>query len=172
MITSLIVISLAFTWLLYESDWMRVRLPVGAIKESIKTIKLWQFSYHDKVGISQQSHAQAPYYNPQRDNTILMLNVGITEPVCGWDWILNHEHPIIENHIEIIAHNCKHTITLCDNPEVDYGRIMKDVCSIAFKANIRPKNGRKPHRKGQTFNPNYHLDSNRIFRAHGMAEVK
>ena len=31
MIGTLIVFAIAFTWLLYESDWMRIRLPVGKI---------------------------------------------------------------------------------------------------------------------------------------------
>ena len=155
MIVSLVVIALAFTWLLYESDWMRVRLPIG---KSIKTIKLWQYRENGQYGITHidPSPTLNGYRWPPGKTQYQLFSVGITEPICGWDWILNHEHPIITNRIEITAHNCKHTVTLCDNPDVDYGRIMKEACSIAFKANIRPKNGRKPKRsKGLTFNPNY-----------------
>lgn len=171
MIPSLIVISLAFTWLLYESNWMRVRLPVGAMAqvEQIKTVRLnyiMDEMYSKHYGFSNEFGScgkyeqclifqdSSSYYDKAQR---MYLAVGLTEPVCGWDWILNHEHPIIENHIEILAHNCKHTITLCDNPEVDYGRIMKDVCQVAFKPNIRRRNGHKPNKRRArlTFNPNY-----------------
>jgi len=138
MLPCLAVVGLAFIWLLYESDWMRVRLLVGCTKEPTKTIRLYQGS--------------------------ISLNVGLDEPICGWDWLLSHEHPIIENHIEIIAHNCKHNIHLCNNPSVDYGRIMKDICSTAFKANIRRKNGHKPNKRKArlTFNPNYKLATSKV----------
>ena len=165
MIISLVVVALAFVWLLYESDWMRIRLPVGAlpINEPIKTIKLNYMvdTMYGKHEGSSRTYKQtliyqesSSYYDKARR---MYLAVGIEEPVCGWDWILNHEHPIVKNTISITAWNCKHTINLCDNPEVDYGRIIKDVCSIAFKPNLR-KNGHKPkHKKGKTFNPNYKL---------------
>jgi len=158
MIASIIAISLAFLWLLYESDWMRVRLPVGANKEPIKTVRIWQYHRNGNCGITNHKDYN-PYRITRNDIAVLPFHAGIEEPICGWDWILSHEHPIIENHIEILAHNCKHTITLCDNPEVDYGRIMKDVCTIAFKATMRRKNGHKPNRRkaSLTFNPYYTL---------------
>jgi len=157
MIPSLVVIGLAFTWMLYEADWMRVRLPVGAIKESAKTIRIWQYHKNGIYGITNRSETYSPYHITRNDMAISPFHAGITEPICGWDWLLNHEHPIVEYKIALQAHGCKSTITLCDNPEVDYGRIIKEVCSIALKANIR-RNGHKPKKhKGETFNPYYTL---------------
>ena len=153
------IIVSAFVWLFYESNWMRVRLPVGAIKQPIKTIKLRQvtdhrFMAHGTVKYYGLTHNDYRSWYNKHDGDLL-FHAGIEEPVCGWDWLLNHEHPIIENRIEIQAHNCKHSIHLCDNPEVDYGRIMKEVCQVAFKSKIR-RNGHKPKKhKGCTFNPNY-----------------
>jgi len=165
MVPCLIFIILAFIWLLYESNWMRIRLPVGASKEMHKTIRLWKFSYTEHIkgtpylGISNQPIAQNPYSIPKRGNSISLFSAGITEPICGWDWLLTHEHPIIENRIEIIAHNCKHNIHLCDNPNIDYGRIMKEICQIAFKNNPGRKSRHKVNKRkaGLTFNPNYKL---------------
>lgn len=155
MIPSLIVIGLAFTWMLYEADWMRVRLPVGAIKPT-KAIKLYYYRHGE--GFSQVNPEIQHYHSlDKRNPKDFMFHAGITEPICGWDWLLNHEHPIVEYKIMLQAHGCKSTITLCDNPGVDYGRIIKEVCSIALKANIR-RNGHKPKKhKGETFNPYYTL---------------
>ena len=170
MIPCVISIGLAFLWMLYESDWLRIRLPVGASKP-VKTIRIWQCNYTDHIkgtsytGFTNNERNQNPYWVfKNKDTSINLFNVGITEPVCGWEWLLNHEHPIIENRIEIIAHNCKHSIHLCDNPEVDYGKILKEACTIAFKTNIRPKNGHKPNRRkaSLTFNPNYKLKTKKV----------
>ena len=166
MIPCVISISLAFLWMLYESDWLRIQLPVGASKP-VKTIRIWQYRNNGTVGITQREH-YSPYRLTKNDSLAMAFNAGITEPVCGWDWLLNHEHPIIENRIEIIAHNCKHSIHLCDNPEVDYGKILKEACTIAFKTNIRPKNGHKPNRRkaSLTFNPNYKLKTKKVAKRH------
>jgi len=43
MLGCLITVIMAFGWLLYESDWLRVRLIVGAISQLIKTIDISGF---------------------------------------------------------------------------------------------------------------------------------
>ena len=135
---------------------MRIRLPIGAIKP-IKTIRVYQYRNNGTYGISQREN-YSPYHLSRNDVLVLPFHAGITEPICGWDWLLNHEHPVAEYKITLQAHGCKSTITLCDNPSVDYGRIMREVCKLAFKPNIRRNgNGHRKLKKGQTFNPNYNL---------------
>jgi len=150
MIPSLIVITLALTWLLYESDWLRIRLLIGAATPANKTIRLYRHKGRGPVGFSRNETA----YLSRRTDVI--FSPAITEPICGWEWLLNHNHPLVEYQIQITAWNCKNTIHLCDNPNVDYSRIMKDVCKLAF---AKPKNGNKPRRKvkGHIFNANYQL---------------
>ena len=49
MITALIIIALAFTWLLDETDWLRIRLPYGGCKSLVSNPVIkqpdrkWQF---------------------------------------------------------------------------------------------------------------------------------
>jgi len=151
MIPCLIVITLAFTWLLYESNWLRIRLMYGAISQG-KTIKLYRIRHNEQVGITNdESTITQPHYGSKKH--LHLLNVGIAEPITGWDWILNHKHPIVEYRISIQAWGCKHSIHLCENAD---SRIMKDVCKIAF---AKPRNGKKPvHKvKGHIFNANYKL---------------
>lgn len=150
MLPCLVVISLAFTWLLYESDWLRIRLLVGALVAPTKTIRLYRHTKHDQVGFSKSDNT----YLDRKVDTI--FSACITEPICGWDWLLNRNHPLVEYRISIEAWGCKHSIHLCDNPNIDQGRIMKDVCKTAF---AKPKNGHKPKRivKRPATNPNYQL---------------
>lgn len=153
----ILVIALALTWLLYEADWLTVRLPIGPMGRALvgKTVKLFHCAVNNQVGVTTREDG-VPDMPKKNDRTILLLRPGIEEPVCGWDWLLNHAHPLVEQRFQIVAHNCKHDIHFRDNPDVDYGRVMKDVCTVAFKPLRVAKHGPSTRRrKGQTFNPYY-----------------
>jgi hypothetical protein len=153
----ILAVALALTWLLYETNWLTVRLPMGPMGRALagKTIKLFQCAVNSQVGITTREDGVSGIPK-KNDKTTLLLGPGIEEPVCGWEWLLNRAHPLIENRIEIVAHNCRHNIHLCDNPNIDQGRVMKEVCAVAFKPLRVAKHGASlRHRKGQTFNPYY-----------------
>ena len=49
MITAIIIISLAFLWLLIETDYMRVRLPAGKVADKVKPAIIPQVNYKPSV---------------------------------------------------------------------------------------------------------------------------
>lgn len=149
MIPCLIVVALTFAWMLYESDWLRINLLAEPV--TAKTIRLYRHNGQSEVvGFNRLENG----YLCRKTDTI--FSACITEPICGWDWLLNRNHPLVEYRISIEAWGCKHSIHLCDNPDMDQGRIMKDVCKTAF---AKPKNGHKSKRivKRPATNPNYQL---------------
>ena len=81
MIATIIILSLAFTWLGYETDWMRIRLVVG-IESLPPNWLLFDWSKWKRYMI----------------------------PICGWEWIKCHHHPTPEYKIELIAPSSKYTI--------------------------------------------------------------
>lgn len=49
MIVAIIIISLAFAWLLWETDFMRVRLPVGNLDNKTKPAIIPQVNFKPSV---------------------------------------------------------------------------------------------------------------------------
>ena len=88
MIELLITIGLAFIWLGYETDWMRIRLPVGEDSKAIVyETKTWQ---------------ELKPYNPSFK--LYPMWVTLPEnmsPLCGWDWLNNTLHIIPIYKIEL-----------------------------------------------------------------------
>jgi len=87
MIATIIILILEFAWLFYESDFLRIRLPVGI--------------------------AQIPeppeLYISNKDIRSFQLRSGYKSwlgILCGWEWAIKHEHdldnwhPTIELHFE------------------------------------------------------------------------
>lgn len=74
MLATIIIVGLAFYWLLLESDYMRIRLPVG----DVPIVELERISWQSCV---------SKYGS-------LKLSIGVTEPLCTWEWLKNNTHPI------------------------------------------------------------------------------
>ena len=159
MIGCLIIISLAFAWLLYESDFLRVRLPMGPcckpptvqdmfqpflykdeewpnsliecrpFQPSLKSIKVYRVKDMFRASITRRQHD--PCVGELLGDTI--FSPGIFEPLCGWDWVLNREHPQVTYEMTLIAWGCKHTIIY--NPDSYHGTITNKLCQIALKPN-------------------------------------
>ena len=147
MIISLLTICLAFVWLLYESDWMRIRLLAGANTPPVPRIRL----YRHGTWLTRQDRTY-PAFDKYADTA---LSAGIEEPICGWDWLIGRDHPLVEYSFTLTAWGCTHNLTI--NPDAHKGQIVKECCKVAF-AKPRNGNGRKPkHSKGLTFNPYYTL---------------
>jgi len=181
MIETLIVFAIAFVWLLYESDWMCIRLPVGKlpvdksqtfdlekwfnetlspfcdydINKPIETrpfvqdltpIRLYKVEgqkveYLNTTGGFGYGITRNPLAsNNHRDNDHqdLIFNPGIVDPICGWDWLLNREHPVCEFKIMIEAWGCRHTVRL--NPDAHKGKIIQQVSQAALKPTQSQRN--------------------------------
>ena len=104
MLGLIIWLVICFTWLLYETDWLRVRLPVGitcelscewrladsAITEAMKT---------ELINLSNNGHklhSQGEFQN----------NI---DPLCGWGYAYQYQHFTPEYKVELIAPGSKYT---------------------------------------------------------------
>ncbi len=106
MITALTIISLAFTWLLYESDWLRVNLAELA--------KLNCAGYRFYSTLSRgKYHGKAEHrggniewvYNdyPKNGNKIydIIVSPGINNVLCGWEWLDKHCADLVDYQLGI-----------------------------------------------------------------------
>jgi len=89
----LILIVIAFIWLGYETDWMRVRLLVGV-----------QSSEHRKSWLDLKP------YTTKKTDPFWLRWPEIMEPMCGLKWLEETMHIIPEYKIELISPGCKQTI--------------------------------------------------------------
>ena len=86
-----------FAWLAYETDWMRIRLIVGAIPPVLEyPTKTWE--------------ELKPYPIKKTDQTWLRFP-GIMSPLCGWDWLTKTQHIMPEYRIELVGESYRTTIT-------------------------------------------------------------
>lgn len=112
MIGCIIVIVLAFTWLGYESDWMRIRLPVGAIsKPRIVEAKL----PHHRIAELCQTYSLHRYI----------------EPIGGWRWAWEHQHIVPEYHIELRLNGVTHKFN------ADRKGIVKEIIKVGIAPHKR-----------------------------------
>ncbi len=96
MIATIIIVSLAMTWLGYESDWMRVRLLVGEpVKPKYARYKAYNMlrkgkpRWNDSPIYEGNNYLEG--YSPNGEpEYIVVLNPGITDVLCGWEWLDKH----------------------------------------------------------------------------------
>lgn len=95
MIIAILVILLAFGWLLYETEGLTVRLIAGKLQppkyarytayNSLKKRKTWDM-YHLKDG----GNLPEDYIPNGEPNYTIVLSPGIDNVLCGWDWLNKH----------------------------------------------------------------------------------
>ena len=70
MVATILIIGLAFLWLGYETDWMRVRLLIGAYLRDEQSGRKWQFSKYgdDALMLCQQCHNVCPNHRHYSEN--------------------------------------------------------------------------------------------------------
>jgi len=105
MILSILTLIPGIIWLLYETEWLRVRLPIGKAAEQPQGRYV---SWNDiENQIQYLPDRFKPFWIKHRViiKTIRGLNHQILgaamQPLCGWDWLLNREHIIPEYKIEL-----------------------------------------------------------------------
>lgn len=120
---SLSIILLAFYWLLRETDYLRVRLPVGCPSISVppEMRQSWDIITRNTKAKNLNNFVTDPY---------------TYTPLCGFDWLNNREHVIPEYKIELQHGGVKHNMTIKDPS------IMKQVVQ-AMRANPKPVKTRK-----------------------------
>lgn len=113
LVTILIIIS-ALYWLGIESNWLTIRLLVGADCKR----KMW------KDIKPYQSGKNYPFWFKHPDNMT---------PLCGWDWLNKRNHIIPEYKIELVQPGYKSTMTIQDES------IIKDVFRVYRNPQLRVK---------------------------------
>lgn len=71
-------------------------------------------------------------YGISRGNGNLLFSPGIADPLPGWDWILEREHPLFELQMSITGPGCRNTFSI--NPtNKNSDKILKEICSVALR---------------------------------------
>uniref|UniRef100_A0A6M3IDV6 Uncharacterized protein n=1 Tax=viral metagenome TaxID=1070528 RepID=A0A6M3IDV6_9ZZZZ len=94
MIVAITIIGLAFYWLLLESDYLRIRLMIG----EPSTPKYARYKAYNAMSkrkyYSGSIHEGNNYpvdYSPNGEQEYtIVLNPGIDNILCGWEWLDKH----------------------------------------------------------------------------------
>ena len=115
MLVTLLVIGIAFYWMLRETDYLRVHLLVGP--EAIIHPLEWTTWEDIRAGLGKA-----------RANDVMFLRFpDIMAPLCGWDYLTNTKHVIPECRLEVDYGGVRYKMII-----KDYS-ILKDLVS-AMKA--------------------------------------
>ena len=95
--TCLFVIALALLWLFRESDWLRLRMVVGAVVTSCPwaprpTHRLC-YQWFDREGNPTDAAGLELIILTRKDFENFPFSPGIDTPLCGWKWIEGRYHP-------------------------------------------------------------------------------
>ena len=133
MIPFTIIMMLAFTWLGYETDWMRVRLLRGIDKPPIIPCTLIEIS-----------HLRSRYFNNgfrrSMKNWGSYIAHAIAEPLCGWEYIRDYGELQPEYTMEVVAYGVRNRIML-KNPGAE---LLKDIARSMLHKAIIKDSGRFP----------------------------
>ena len=93
MIATIAILTLALYWLLRETDYMRIRLLIGAWYVPVE----YRRATWDKL---------KPYKNLPN-----FMRMHGYDPLCGWDWLKNHEHVLPDYSLYLAINNVRYTMT-------------------------------------------------------------
>ena len=98
MIPTILAIILSFYWLLRETDFLRVRLQIGADKiEPPKPARYVAYnSMTKKKHYTVELRTGSNVEEPDGPTYTVVFNPGITEPLCGWDWLDKHVGDLVD----------------------------------------------------------------------------
>jgi len=85
MIGLIVFLSCLFTWLLYETDWLRVQLPTTAYLAQLAQPDLG-IDIHAIACRIKWGYQPILYGYDEYEASML--------PICGWQWIADHEHDL------------------------------------------------------------------------------
>lgn len=104
MILSILII--AFAWLMYETDWLRVRLPVGLICKSGECCD-WRLSENQVT--SQMINELLCKWDINKVQRA-MFDSGHLKPLFGWAFAYQYRNLMPEYKIELIDEHSKYTM--------------------------------------------------------------
>jgi len=116
-VIGIILIILGFIWLLYETDYLRVRLLVGI---ETKPIEYEYMSWEDVK-------TRYFYGLPSRQTPFWYANPEHMEPLCGLAWLENTMHVIPEYRIELDFGGNKYKMT------VKEPKVLKEIVKVNTK---------------------------------------
>ena len=115
------IIILALAWLGHETDWMSVRLLIGADTPIVE----YQYKTYKELNLYQLTASQQPMW---------LSNPYYMEPLCGKDWLENTMHVIPECKIELTHSGVRYNMTIKD-PNI----MRKVVAGLKAKPARQPK---------------------------------
>lgn len=96
MLATMIIFILSFIWLGFETDWLTIRLPYGAQAPAIEYERISWSDCVTRYGAQQVSF------------------IGVTEPLCGWDWLRSNTHPVPEYKVQFSGKGVCYNMTIKD----------------------------------------------------------
>ena len=95
MIVTIFIVSLALSWLGYETKWLAVRLLVGELaKPKYARYKaynsLTKRKFYDGRALHEGNNYPEGYSPNGEPEYMIILNPGIDGILCGWDWLNEH----------------------------------------------------------------------------------
>ena len=119
MITTIIIIGLALAWLLYETDYMRIRLLVGKVKPpNYARYKVYNSMGKQKkyyFGAIHSGDNYPPDYSPNgAPEYNIILSPGIDNVLCGYEWLDKHKKFTFE---QVLALDREATLRETENIE-------------------------------------------------------
>lgn len=123
MIPALLVIASAFAWLLYETDFMRIRLLVG-LDFQIGDCCIWRLP--DEAVTNDMKRELLEMWRDRRVDKIMLghLRQPNAQPLGGWGYAYQHRGFQVEYKIELI--NTHHKYTFRSND----ARILRDAFRV------------------------------------------
>lgn len=116
MYATIVIVTIAYIWLLYETDWLQVRLLVGIeVPANGHKYDTWS-----NLKPYNPNFRQYPMWLTHPDNMI---------PLCGLDWLEHTMHIIPEYRIEVKAYGVTNKVTL---KEPD-SKLLKKLATSMFK---------------------------------------
>ncbi len=111
MIATIIIVGLAFGWLLWETEWLAIQLTCGVYNTEKRMP--WEALKPFKIKRSDPFWLRFPEY---------------MQPLCGLEWLENREHIIPGYRIVLVDSTSKYTMNV--SPELDASILLKDVFRV------------------------------------------
>jgi hypothetical protein len=123
MLATILIIGAMFSWLMYETNCLTIRLIIGAIPPpeapEVLKFKTWAEIQSD---INRLPVKYQPFWHKFPENMT---------PLCGLDWLETRQHiiPIYKFVIKAYGVTSTTTLKVCD------AQILKQVCQALLKPN-------------------------------------
>lgn len=116
MIATIIIVSLAFVYLLIETDFLRVHLLIGKDKPpKYARYKVYNSLSRKQGSFLRDGNNYPEGYSPNGEpEYTVILNPGVNDVLCGWDWLDIHCASMVDYHPEVYLHigGVRYTMTI------------------------------------------------------------